>query len=319
MRYPLAAVTGGTGFIGRHVARALSVRGWRMRLLVRRTPLPAPLVELEPEIVLGDIEDDRALRELMHGADAVIHAAGLVRAASGRDYFRANASGSERVARVVRREAPGTRFIVVSSLAARAPQLSAYAASKRAGEEAALAACGPTLAAVLRPTAVYGPWDRETLRVFRAARGLLVLPAESGRISLVHAEDVAAAIVALAEDRALRGTFEITDSRRTGYSWDEIAAAVAGALGFRPRVLRVPGAVLRCGAPLLHVARLTRRPAMLTPGKLREILHDDWSSTPAAQLPPSMWKPKIGLDSGFSRTAQWYRDNGWMAPIAPSR
>ncbi|HUF56246.1 MAG TPA: NAD-dependent epimerase/dehydratase family protein, partial [Thermohalobaculum sp.] len=164
----LAALTGGTGFLGRYIALALDRAGWRLRLLVRSEPVHPQTAHLEPEIVLGDLLDDRALRRLCRGADAVIHAAGLIRARDRAAFFAVNEGGSARLAAAAAEAAPGAPLIVVSSLAAREPGLSDYAASKRAGEEAVLrAAAGPVT--VLRPPVLYGPWDRETLALFRAA------------------------------------------------------------------------------------------------------------------------------------------------------
>ena len=73
----LVAVTGATGFVGPHLVTALARRGWRLRLLVRRwSPLPS-LAGVDADLILGDLSSESALRQLVDGADAVIHAAGL--------------------------------------------------------------------------------------------------------------------------------------------------------------------------------------------------------------------------------------------------
>lgn len=316
MRRPLAILTGGTGFIGRYIARSLATQGWRIRLLVRQDPVHPQLADLCPEVVFGELQDQSSLRLLVRDADAVIHAAGLIKARSDHEFFLANVTGSERIGQAMRQYAPEARLIVISSLAAREPQLSPYAASKRAGEEAAIAASGAASWIVLRPSATYGPWDRETLRVFQAAsRKLLPVPAGNGRITMVHVKDLAEAVTAVAAERGLHGTFEVTDSRPEGYSWREIANAMAEALGYSPMLVPVPPALMRLAMPALYAARLFGGAVMLTPGKLREVLHD-WSSAPTAQLPPQLWAPKIDLDRGLSETARWYIDQGWLTPAA---
>jgi 2-alkyl-3-oxoalkanoate reductase len=313
MRRPLAAVTGGTGFLGRHIAGSLVAHGWRLRLLVRRPPLDPMLGGLRPEVVVGDLGNPRALGELVHDADAVVHAAGLIKAQSDDDFSRVNVTGSANIAAAIYHHAPAARFVIVSSLAAREPGLSAYAASKRLGEDAAIAACGSTSAVVLRPTAAYGPWDRETLWLFQAARlPVLAVPATCSRISLVHAADFADAVSAVAANRELRGTFEVTDGRWAGYSWHEIAAAVATAVRSSPRVVSIPAALFRLARPLLGIRRFGRSTTMLSPGKLNEILHDDWSSAPVSQLPPALWVPRLGLEAGLADTVRWYLENGWL-------
>src|SRR3546814_6136939 len=104
-------------------------------------------------------------------------------------------------------------LVLVSSLAAREPGLSHYAASKAAGEQA-LRASGVRNWVVVRPSAIYGPWDRETLAFFRAAAGpvLPVLGGGGARICLVHAADAAGAIVALCRDGPDRKSTRLNSS-----------------------------------------------------------------------------------------------------------
>jgi uncharacterized protein YbjT (DUF2867 family) len=169
----LAAVTGATGFLGQHLVSALAKDGWRVRMLARRDPVSPFWSGLTPEVVIGSLGDRNALQSLMQGADVVFHAAGLV-AGPPSDLHRINVEGSRTVAMVAAAQ-PQTRMIQVSSLAAREPQLSAYAASKRAGEDAVRGVLGAR-ATVVRPPAIYGPGDREGLRLFALATASPVLP-----------------------------------------------------------------------------------------------------------------------------------------------
>lgn len=320
MRPPVAALTGGTGFLGSHIAHALVARGWRVRLLVRPQSVAAAPSESMRDLVVGDLGDASALQRLVDGADVLIHAAGLVKARHDSAYWATNTTGSARLATTMRRWAPSAKFVLVSSIAARVPHLSSYAASKRAAEEAVVAEAGHTAVVVLRPCAIYGPGDRETLHVFRAARGpVLLLPREPGKICLLHAADLADAVAAVAASPELRGTYEVTDRRYDGYAWTEIVAAMCAALSTSPPVLRIPARALHALAPLLHIARLSRRFDILTPGKLREILHDDWSSDPLAQLPPSVWSAHVDLQNGLRQTAEWYAQHGWLPVPSPAQ
>ena len=197
---PLVAVTGATGFIGRHLVVALHQAGFRLRLLLRREPdVPEWRVLPPPEVVAGALDDEAALERLVEGADGVIHLAGLIKAARRRDFFAVNRDGAAAMARAVGRVAPGARFVLVSSLAAREPQLSDYAASKRAGEDAVLEVLGER-ASVLRPSVVYGPGDRETLVFFQLAGGRLVplLGSADARAAMIHVADLVRLIVAMA-------------------------------------------------------------------------------------------------------------------------
>ncbi|MGQ9367795.1 NAD-dependent epimerase/dehydratase family protein [Azospirillum sp. ST 5-10] len=311
----LAAVTGGTGFLGRAVVAALVRRGWRVRLLARRDPAHPQLPAQGVEVVRGDLDDPESLRVLVRGAAAVVHGAGLIKAPSRSRFFAVNGDGAGRLAAAVAAAAPAARLVAVSSLAAREPQLSDYAASKRAGEEALRAAAAAVAWTIVRPPAIYGPWDRETLAVFRAARGPL-LPLFHGpesRVCLIHVDDATAAVAALCDGGPTGRIFELSDARREGYPWTTVLRAAAAASGGTPRLVRVPPAVVRLGGAVAGaLGRLGGGSPMLTAGKAREILHPDWSSAAERQPPTELWTPAIALDDGFAATVRWYRDAGWL-------
>jgi len=194
----VAAVTGGTGFLGRYIVADLIKAGWKGRLLVRSDPIHPIVPDLDAEIILGDLSNKTALERLCAGADVVIHAAGLIKAKSRDAFFSVNSEGSANLAIACAKVAPNVRIVVVSSLAAREPALSDYAASKRAGEAAVLDnAQGPV--AILRPSAIYGPWDKETYPLFQmASKGFIFGPkTDAARICLINVSDVSKAVVAL--------------------------------------------------------------------------------------------------------------------------
>ena len=123
------------------------------------------------------------------------------------------------------RNAVAARFVLISSQAARHPHLSAYAASKRAGEDAIIAILGTTSWVILRPCVVYGPWDIEGLAMMRMARRSIA-PAMTKpelRIALIHARDAATAIAALSPGGPSHAVFEISDERIDGYGWAEFS------------------------------------------------------------------------------------------------
>ncbi|MQP67613.1 NAD-dependent epimerase/dehydratase family protein [Niveispirillum sp. SYP-B3756] len=312
---PVVAVTGGTGFLGRHLVASLWRAGYQPRLLVRQDPAHPLLEGIHPQLVPGDLGDEKALTRLVTGAAAVIHAGGLIKAVSREAFFAVNEGGSARLGRTLARHAPQARFLVISSQAARAPTLSDYAASKRAGEDAAIAAYGGADWLVIRPPAIYGPWDRETLSLFKAAAGPVVpvLGGKAARIAMLHVSDAAAAITALVRPGVKGRCYTLCDGHHAGYGWDELLDYAAAAVGHRALRLRVPPGLLSLlGGLSGFQARLTGRPAMLTQGKVREILHPDWTVA-AADMPDSgLWRPNISLAEGFHATAGWYRSRGWI-------
>jgi nucleoside-diphosphate-sugar epimerase len=305
----LAAVTGATGFLGQHVVRALADAGWRVRILARREPQSRFWDGLSPDVVRGDLFDIDALGRLCSDADLVVHVAGQI--GGGRhDLDRVNVEGTRNVAAAAR--PTGARLLQVSSLAAREPQLSPYAASKRAGEAAARELLGDRVT-VARPPAIYGPGDRETLRLFKLAARSPVLPVldPAARVALIHVTDAARQIVALGES-GLPSTAVPSDGRPEGYDWREIMQTAAEAFDRHPRLLRIPSLTLYAMAFLDEFANNWRpRASVLTFGKVKELTYSDWGVRPgerASDAPP----PEYDLLSGFRQTIGWYRSEGWL-------
>lgn len=280
-----------------------------MRVLSRRDPIDPLWKDARPEVVAGDLSDLATLARLAKGADVVIHAAGLTKAANRAAFDRVNAEGAHRVA-LAAREVPHT--VLVSSLTAREPSLSHYSASKRAGEEAMRTVLGPKLT-VVRPCAIYGPGDRELLPVFQAADALPVLPilSETARVAMIHVEDAARQTAALASSPGEGRVVEISDDRPDGYTWRELMAEAARACGRTPRLARVPAAIVQAiGITNDFTAFLGAAP-MLTSAKARELLHPNWAiaEDERTQGPHGV---AYDLQTGFSTTVAWYRSAAWM-------
>lgn len=312
----LAAVTGATGFLGRYIVRALAAQGWRVRILARQFPVHEQFSGLEIEVTPGDLSTPGSLRALVRGADLAVHAAGVVKARRAADFHQVNAGGTANLVTALNASGQAARLMLVSSMAAREPQLSAYAASKRQAEDILRERLAPRHDwIIVRPCAVYGPWDEEILPVLRAAnRGIaLKTGGKDARICLVHAADVAGAIAALAGNAPSGSHYEITDARHKGYGWDEIARTMAEALGRRPFRLSLPAPLVHlAGAAGSLMARISPAAPMLTMDKAREILHAKWGSDPALAPPGAFWVPDITLECGFFETVAWYKDRGWL-------
>jgi uncharacterized protein YbjT (DUF2867 family) len=314
----VVAVTGATGFLGRRLVKVLADDGWTVRVLARRDVADPAWRGLEPQLVIGDLSSDPALAALCAGARVVVHVAGLIKAPSRQVFDRANVEGARRVALAAK--AAGARLVLVSSLAAREPQLSDYAASKRGGEEAARAVIGDEALTIVRPPAIYGPGDPETLRLFRAAASSPVLPVldPAARMAVIHADDAAARIAALVKTPR-PGVHALSDDRPEGYGWAELMGAAASAVGASPRLVRISPWVIKALANLSKWASIaTGRDSILTPGKARELLHGDWSlssNDPIPDFPPVRYL----LDEGFAQSVGWYRSEGWLKDHKPRK
>jgi nucleoside-diphosphate-sugar epimerase len=306
----VVAVTGATGFLGRHLVEALAADGWTVRVLARRDITDPAWRDLEPQLVIGDLAKASALAALCADAEVVVHVAGLIKAHDRAAFDRANVEGSRQVAKAAK--AAGARLVVVSSLAAREPHLSDYAGSKRGGEDAAREIFGDDLT-IVRPPAIYGPGDIETLRLFTLASQSLFLPVldPAARLAWIHVADAAARIADLVKTPR-RGVFALSDDRPGGYGWRELMKAASDAVGTSPKLIRVPSWAIKALAVLSKWASLaTRKESILTPGKARELLHADWSlssNDPIPDFPPTRYP----LKEGFAQSVQWYRSEGWL-------
>ncbi len=303
----LLAITGATGFVGSAVLNAALAGGHRVRALARREQAGRVGVEW----VRGDLGDRAALAELVAGADAVIHVAGLTNTPDPAQFDVANVTGTANVMAAM--EAAGVRRLVfVSSLSARQPGLSVYGASKAKAE--ALVEASRLDWTTVRPPGVYGPRDVDYLEMFRTARwGFVPLP-PSGASSIIHADDLAQLLVVLAAGNAAptkKKVYEPDDGREGGWSHKELAAAIGRAVG-RGRVFapHLPRRVLEAAAAADRLLRGDG--AKLTADRVGYMCHPNWVARFDRKPPPGLWQPQIAGEEGLRSTAEWYAREGWL-------
>ena len=303
------ALTGATGFIGSILVRRLINAGCEIRALVRPTSKPNRHIGSGLHWIEGNLDDLDSLRRLVQHADIIVHCAGAVRGNSQKQFNQINVEGVARLVHAAVEQHPLPRFLLISSLAAREPQLSPYAASKLQGEETLAAASGDMFWAALRPSAVYGPGDREVLPLIRwINRGIApMLGSKDARFSLLYVEDLVEAVRCWVEQGGQsKGVFEIHDGHPQGYSMQDVIE-VAGRLNPR-RVLRlkVPLFFLKSVAVLnLAIAKVVGYNAMLSPGKVRELRHPNWACDNTQLSREIGWKPRVALEEGLRRTLMW--------------
>lgn len=272
------ALTGATGFVGRALMHELAARGVPLRALTRRGA--------ETDVwVQGNLDDREALGRLAQGAGTFIHVAGATHALDRAGYEAVNVRGAARAAEAAREAGIG-HFIHLSSLAASRPEVSDYAATKHEGEAAVRAAAGEMTVTVVRPPAVIGPGDRATKPLVDAMRlGLLAAPRDpKGRtrvFSIMHVVDLARLLADLATGlRPAGGLVDLASIRRV--TWTALAEAAGQATGRRVRLLRLPAAaMLLVGTMGDALSRVSGRPGMVSRGKMREMLVEEWLSADA--------------------------------------
>jgi nucleoside-diphosphate-sugar epimerase len=298
------AVTGGTGFVGSHFLEEAVAAGHRVRALARR---PQPQ-RSGVEWVEGSLGDGDALRRLVTGANAVVHIAGVINAPGAAEFERGSVEGT--LAMLAAATAAGvTRFVHVSSLAAREPKLSLYGASKARSEQ--LVERSGLNWAIVRPPAVYGPGDKETLELFRMAKLRLMLLPPRGRVSLIYVADLARLLLALAQKEEPSGViYEADDGAEHGWSHKALAAEIGRAVGKSNLALSMPETLLRLGSRVDRLVRGDR--AKLSADRAAYFSHRDWAVKPERRPPPELWRPRIEAPAGRAETARWYESEGWL-------
>ncbi len=297
------AVTGGTGFVGQHLLKAAIARGYEVRALTRSSrTLDDGIIWIE-----GALDRHDSLVTLIDGADAVIHIAGLIN--GSREQFEAVNIGGTAAVIDAARKAGVRRFIHISSLAAREPELSDYGRSK-AKSELLVAASGLEWT-VIRPPAIYGPGDRETFELFRMARrGFVALP-PPGRFSLIHVHDLVRLILdVIDQPETVAEIYEPDDGRDEGWEHRHFARTLGRLLGRRTTTVTLSRRLMHGAA---RIDRLFRRgKAKLTADRVRYFCHPDWVVRAERRPPPSLWQPEIRTPTGLKTTAQWYKEQGWL-------
>ena len=320
-------VTGGTGFVGAHLVKALRARGDRVTCLVRRPP---PDLTERPgwrdvRVERGDLDDADALRRGCAGAEVVFHVAGKIVAKDVREFMATNRDGTANVLEAAQEQGV-TRFVLVSSIAAAGPTVPGqpidearhpapvtdYGRSKLAAEVLVRALDFPWT--IVRPPVVYGEWDRGTLQIFRLAQRAVapVFGDGSQELSVIHAEDLARALIATATTTAAAGRvyFAAHPTTTTGR---DLLLACGRALGRAPRTVPVPPLVARGVLWTLgSLAHLAGRATFLSADKANEYLAPAWTCRADALTRDTGWRASIDLDTGLHRTAAWYRAQGWL-------
>lgn len=273
----VVAITGATGFIGRALLDALLENGWKVRALTRQF---STAKRENLEWIYGDLDNHAALQKLVGGVYAVIHCAGAVRGSSLGSFLHNNVTGTGNLLQAAFEQNSKSRFLFISSLAARNPELSWYATSKFKAEQLINDCSHKMSCTIFRPAAVYGPGDKE-LQPLLKATCYGVLPSVgrlTNRFGLLHVNDLVAAIHCwLQIDKPIIGTFELDDGTAGGYTYQLVAAIAQDILGKPVRCIRVPAFMLQLIASInLWASRLLNYSPMLTPGKVRELQYPDW-------------------------------------------
>jgi nucleoside-diphosphate-sugar epimerase len=326
-----ALVTGATGFVGSHLVEALHRRGSQITALVRSPAKATQLARLGVRQVTGDLHDAEALRRAADEQDVIFHVAGVIAARNEVEFHRDNEAGTANIVQAAEAlSGRGPRLILVSSMAAAGPTapgrplrgdeptapVTAYGRSKLAAERVARASRLPWT--IVRPPMVYGPRDTEVLKVFRLA-GLGIAPVfgrGTQELSAVYGPDLAEALIAAATSPAAIGRTYFACHTEVVTS-AEFVRAIGRALrpnrGKPVRLVPLPEWLARGVLAITGAgAGLAGQATLLTPDKANEFFQPAWTADPSPLIEETGWRPAHSLEEGLRRTAQWYRENGWL-------
>ncbi|EAP77846.1 complex I NDUFA9 subunit family protein [Roseovarius nubinhibens] len=304
----IVTIYGGSGFVGRYIARRLAKQGWRIRVAVRR---PNEAMHVKPYGVVGQVEpilcnirDDASVRAAMQGVDAVVNCVGTFDARGKNNFDAVQHEGAERVARIAAEEGVA-RLVQISAIGADTQAASDYARSKGLGEEAVLGHF-PS-AVILRPSVIFGPEDGFFNRFAGMTRLGPVLPVVGAETKFqpVYVDDVAKAAVEGVEGRAAPGIYELGGPDVN--SFRELMQQMLGVIRRRRLVINIPFVLAGPMAMLIewaHMLSLGIVPRMITRDQVTSLREDnvvsegargfaDLGITPVsleAVLPDYLWR-----------------------------
>jgi 2-alkyl-3-oxoalkanoate reductase len=323
-------VTGGSGFLGSHVAEQLAAAGHTVRALVRKSSNRKFLSTLAGvELAEGTVEDRKSVDEAMKGVDAVVHSAGLVKARDESEFFACNTQGTANLLDAAIEHAPELkRFVHVSSLEACGPSfdqrpvpcdqqrpVTAYGRSKLAAEKECVSRKDKLPVVILRPAAIYGPRDVEILEAFRAVRRRQYPVIGDGSMvaSYTFGPDCAkACIQAITADVPSGSAYFVDDGEPMSMA-RAMGEMLPDAVGTQPFVrFGIPFPVLRVASLGVEAyGKLRKKPVMLTREKVAMLAHH-WVCDSQRTREDLKWKPEMSFSDGLRLTAKWYEDNGWL-------
>lgn len=276
----LVTIYGGSGFVGRYIARRMAKAGWRVRVAVRR---PNEAMHVKPYGVPGQVEplfcnirDDASVAAVMQGADAVVNCVGIL-AERGRNSFQAvQAEGAERIARIAAQQGV-ERMVHVSAIGADADSGSDYARTKAAGEAAVLQYMPQ--AVILRPSVIFGAEDQFFNRFAAMTRfgPLLPIAGADTRFQPVYVDDVAQAAAMGVLGQAAPGVYELGGPEAATFR--ELMALMLKVIQRRRLVIGLPFWIARIVAGVLDIAQFVSfgliPNAVLTRDQLRNLARDN--------------------------------------------
>jgi UDP-glucose 4-epimerase len=322
-------ITGASGFLGYHIIHAAIEKGLTVFGAVRKNSNIEHLRKLALNFLYLDYNDVEGMgRQLAeNNIDYIIHAAGDTKAITQQGYDLVNATYTLNLAKAAKRPRNNIKkFVFISSLAATGPlpdagekiteatppkPVTGYGRSKLLAEQHLAVMELPTI--ILRPTAIYGPRDKNIFIMIRmVARGMdPYIGRTSQQLSFVHAADVADLSVSALFAGAGDGIYNITDGN--SYNRYQLADIVKDLVKRKARRFHIPLPLVRVLAFCLEkVNGMLRKPSVINREKLLELAASNWACDISKAKKELGFAPKFDLASGLRDTVEWYKANSWL-------
>ncbi|PIB23046.1 3-beta hydroxysteroid dehydrogenase [Amylibacter kogurei] len=282
----LVTIFGGSGFVGRYIARRMAKQGWRVRVAVRR-PNEAMFVrpygsvgQVEP--ILANVRDDASVRAAIAGADAVVNCVGTFDAKGKNNFDAVHVDGAARIARIAKQERVA-ELVHISALGADADAESEYSQSKAAGEAAVKEHFKSAM--ILRPGVIFGPEDEFFNRFAKMAKYFPVIPLVGGNTLFqpVYVDDVAAAAEQGIMGQAAGGVYELGGPDIESFA--DLIARMQKSVRRNRIVIPVPFVIARMKAWGFNLAQTLTlglfQNTILTPDQVKGLRVDNVISTGA--------------------------------------
>ncbi len=316
-------VTGATGFVGKNLVPVLAAEN-RIRIFVRPTSdITFYKDHSRVEIVTGSLERGQGLDRALEGVETVIHVAGRTTGRSRSDFYRTNVLGTKNLLAAMRRTRT-PNIVHISSYAAcglgpdqkelsegTSVPVCLYGCSKQEAESAVVQSGLRFI--ILRPSAVYGPYDADFLQLIKFInRGVYPVPGIGDRyLDLIYVRDLVAAVKKIINESIINGrVYFINDGR--GHAYSEVVKLIAGILG-KKRLIKVPiPKVLGMMFGVLSDALIPGKMTVISRDKVRLMTQRAWVGSGARATKELGFRPAFDLKTGMAETIAWYRENGYI-------
>lgn len=321
-------LTGAAGFVGSHIAEALSAAGYSVICAVKKTSNLKWLKRLPVKYEYGSLNDKNFLNRVVRDVDFIVHCAGIVRALDKEEYFKNNTVITADLCRaVIENNDSLKKFIFISSQAAMGPSsverirnvsdvpepISDYGLSKIEAEtQLKRILCGKIPYTVFRPAAVYGPRDKDIFIFFNLVhRHLRPVTVKKRFLQLIYVKDIARCVLSCFWNiNTGNKTYYIADP--SVYTWSDIGRIISLSSGVRSLPLPVPDFVFKtAGFVMERLSKITGKPAVLNKQKVSEILQNSWTAdTVSAENALNIKFTCLEIASKI--TYNWYLENNWF-------